>query len=973
MNISSLLSCTISDVLPYLYNSSPTISTVDVVARVAISAAIGTYFIYNHNKTSNNQLNLIQNPRTSIPSSVIERVVNKQLNQQEEERFKKIAQTINEENKSIKDIQNTHSLTNKELLSLAPYLTYGDFTGLESPLLQQMLEKCSCLETLIIKCNNEIKEIALPPSGLLSLKKLECVSCRCLTTLPNMPNLTYLNCSKCNFDELPELPNLTNLECYNCDYLNVLPKLPNLTDLDCSECRYLELLPELPNLIRLQCYDTKLTRLPELPNLIELCCDECKFLTELPKLPNLIQLFCSNSKLTKLPELPNLISLNCSNCNLNKLPELTKLTQLICCNSNLTKLPELTNLTYLNCSNCNLDELPKLPNLIKLFCSNSNLTKLPELTSLTYLDCSKCNSLAGLPSLPNLQSLNCNNCESLDVLQEMTELVNLDCRNCNSLIRLPSLPNLQSLNCNNCESLDVLQVMPELVNLDCSNCKSLTRLPLLPNLQSLNCNNCESLAVLQEMPNLTKLKSNNCKSLVVLPSLPNLQSLNCNNCESLRILQEMPRLVKLSCRNCVSLNVMPSAFPNIQELDCYNCPNLPNELSIMLPNVYVNHSINSINDYGFNVQESDIEKNPFAVLLDLGKNHLLNIHNKKFPDVSYYKGNKESEGIDVGGLKRDLVSRLTSHIFSDIRNDFNYLFKSESIPDLRLDVKENIKKETLVYRSLGHILGCCYKNENNFKIGPSSINPAVYTYLPHMPLEQLIKAEYVNYLSDEMAAQCIQSVLTSYAHIVGIDLKAIDFLCGKVPLDSEIKMTLEVLADDLAELDIEDFSAPANKQELITYLLKQALQDGRLHALNAMALGMRTKIGQDIWSTLNPEDMRKKIEGEITKEALNEKINWTSNPSISVEQKIHMTQFFQTWLAKTTPQMRSDFIRAVTGNNGVGDTHIEINIYDSKDPQRLPTSHTCNFSLDFPVCDNQETFDNKIEVFLSYAKGFTAA
>ncbi|MCX6995220.1 MAG: hypothetical protein NTY13_05340 [Chlamydiae bacterium] len=140
----------------------------------------------------------------------------------------------------------------------------------------------------------------------LNLKKLECINCPLLETLPNLPNCMELYCSFCPLIEvLPDLPTCTWLYCCNCPRLTALPNLPMCTDLDCYRCSLLEALPELPNCTYLDCYSCLLlASLPELPLCVQLDCSGCPLLAVLPELPNCTHLDSSGCSL--LRELPQL-------------------------------------------------------------------------------------------------------------------------------------------------------------------------------------------------------------------------------------------------------------------------------------------------------------------------------------------------------------------------------------------------------------------------------------------------------------------------------------------------------------------------------------------------------------------------------------------------------------------------------------------------------------------------------------------
>ena len=153
----------------------------------------------------------------------------------------------------------------------------------------------------------------------------------------------------------------------NNENLTSLPKFPDSIErVNCKSCKNLTSIPELPRkLIDLFCDDNQITLLPALPKSLHILECNDNLLSVLPALPErLYSLICSNNQITQLPTLPpGLTELVCENNQITRLPTLpASIKQLRCSGNNIVQIDDLSLLRIyveINTDNLNLDSLIK--------------------------------------------------------------------------------------------------------------------------------------------------------------------------------------------------------------------------------------------------------------------------------------------------------------------------------------------------------------------------------------------------------------------------------------------------------------------------------------------------------------------------------------------------------------------------------------------------------------------------------------
>ena len=724
-----------------------------------------------------------------------------------------------------------------------------------------------------------------------------------------------------------------------------LPDFPKCKTLICAGCKELRKLPDLPHCITLDCHDCyRLTQLPDLPVCTSLNCKSCERLTQLPNLPVCTSLNCKScERLTQLPNLPVCTILNCSDTNLTRIPDLPVCTTIECyyCRK-LTQLPDLPVCTTIECYDCyNLTQLPDLPVCTTIECYYcKSLTQLPDLPVCTSLDCSSCYNLTRLPDLPVCTSLNCKSCERLTQLPNLPVCTILNCSDTN-LTRLPDLPVCRKLRCNNCYNLTQLPHLPVCTILDCAFCGNLTQLPHLPVCTILDCAFCGNLTQLPDLPVCTSLDCSRCYNLTQLPDLLVCTALDCSRCENLTQVGNLPLCRELNCEDCPRLPLLPP-LPQCQRLRCGGCTSLQ-ELPEMPPNAQVFSTNTRAGEFTqFIVNQEEFATNPSKILLELG-NFLLN--DGHFPNVYYYLNGKPSEAIDVGGVRRDLISSLSENLFKGKGEGF--LAMEEGLPLFQ-------QGQEKCYHTLGRVLALCYPAHSDFKVG------ALFSKKTYELLASLLMQD-----NDQKEEEWL---LTQHASLVGLPVEEVKGLINlsfkAVQLGSQEKMYLNYFLDPEGAANY-DFSLPEVRSALRNKLAEEAAQDKRLTALILIGGELKKGLGLALDNGLTGKLLMDKIQGVLDANALIQKLDYHQTENVPDAKFAQTKAYLTDWIKRADMDTLRRFVRAVTGNNSLSEQHLKIEVYN-RVSGFIPIAHTCFFSLELTGnCPNQIEFDEKLEILLT--------
>lgn len=602
-------------------------------------------------------------------------------------------------------------------------------------------------------------------------------------------------------------------------------------------------------------------------------------------------------------------------------------------------------------------------NPYKLFVYNDEiLYEIPALPACLELDCQGCTGLTALPALPACQALNCQNCTGLKELPDLPACQWLNCKDCKGLKALPALSALQRLDCRGCMGLIQLPALPACQQLDCTACKALTALPDLPKCTKLVCNSCVKLKTLPVLSKCIRLDCKKCTELTAFPDLPLCQNLDCSGCTRLTAVPALPVCQSLYCQGCTGLIVLP-ALPECIWLDCQDCDALG-----MLPEVPVGCNVISVNDQGFGLSFAtlpvdiiEFKRNPKKFVLLLA-NFLLK--NQPFPSVQYFENGELNEAVDVGGLRRDFVTRILEYIFNckTLLQDASHLSLDDGWPAIVAG-----KNEERCYETLGRLMGICTLSYSQLKTGPC------------------FKEEFYECIGGPSALDSDEWYMWSLLTVKGIQRNLIDKLTAvsagsenSLELDEKEKVYIKTLFNQFTnhQDDVEVLISDLNKLKgLVSKITEAAKEDPRVQAIYFIRKGIKDAIPQewDTVRTMQVKNLQALIEGQLTKEILVEYITWFGEENSIVKTK----EFFKEWMRTLNDEDMKKFVRIVTGLSALCSEKIKINLFppvktdaDGTYFRFIPQAHTCFFRMDvFDNVPNQKEFNTIMQIFLDNGMG----
>jgi len=560
------------------------------------------------------------------------------------------------------------------------------------------------------------------------------------------------------------------------------------------------------------------------------------------------------------------------------------------------------------------------------------------------------NKIQALPPLPLCAHLDCSRCPQLQALPQLPLCARLDCSGCPLLQALPPLPLCAHLVCHRCPLLQALPPLPLCAHLDCSYCPLLQALPALPLCARLVCHMCPQLQALPQLPLCARLDCSGCPLLQALPPLPVCTDLNCSRCPLLAALPPLLACTTLDCSEC----------PLLQGI-----PELPARATIY----------SSLNSARLSIALSKLENNPEGVLDQLKEWFSRNRH---FPNIVFLNPDgSPNVGVDIGGLRRHLVSTLFTHLLS--KNPRREGSTPLSLFSLRGDFPvQRSEEDAARWETVGKLFAFAYRDQlltgihfdpNLFSalfvlLNPTEAPPAEEEALKRWKVDRHLKVFFK--LSD------------SYAF-------AEKALRGE-RLSEEDGERYEFLLKDLQnQLDPEkkgiDLLGATTTKETIGSVILDSIRAGVLSntvpyramidASESIARGMESVPG--LTRASSAQELQESIEGKLNKEIVKESLRIEAFP-----QGVQSPTFLQAWIDRTSDKELVDFVKAVTGSTSLLPGSTKLNItYDSYHENGLPTAQTCFYLLKLPnytgARANQESFNERMNEFLANATGFTMA
>jgi hypothetical protein len=147
------------------------------------------------------------------------------------------------------------------------------------------------------------------------------------------------------------------------------------------------------------------------------------------------------------------------------------------------------------------------------------------------------------------------------------------------------------------------------------------------------------------------------------------------------------------------------------------------------------------------------------------------------------------------------------------------------------------------------------------------------------------------------------------------------------------------------------------------------LEDGRVYAAVSIADGIREYLGEETkWNQFQIEEattLKNRIEGELTKEKLKEKIDFI-NRGASTEDFEKIQEYLMDWIDAADNNSLQKFVKAISANDTLSLARFSVEINGSKVAEFIPETHTCFFKLKLSSkYPNQETFNAKLKLLLT--------
>lgn len=535
------------------------------------------------------------------------------------------------------------------------------------------------------------------------------------------------------------------------------------------------------------------------------------------------------------------------------------------------------------------------------------------------------------------------------------------------LVNTEQVPLEELLRSNLLNKMELLNLAPYLRYLDLTGLYDsedpqfevnlINRCPCVNFLHILN----ESISELPPLPFCKYLNCGYCISLTTLPHLPSCQKLKCIGCSELIRILSLPQCLWLDCRDCILLKALP-ALPRCMWLLSYCCD--LDAMPLLPKGAKIGTDLDRNSPISVDIQQ--LAEDPVSNLIWLGNKYLL--RGRPIPEIKYVNEGELSEGIDLGGLTREFISRLFELLFVKAKDGEEPVLP---LVDGEVCVWPNFPQEyaeenilLTCYQTVGRMLALCYSSQKKrYQLFTGEIfDPTFF---------QLIKLPGIveSFLSED-------TLIASLLILKGLPENLMQLMGENSPRIEEFDQAsltrVSFLLDSERSLGgpPADFTVLENRKNLRNKVLQEAREDGRIRAASIIASSMREGLTSEKRVQLtreSAENLQKNIQGELNADLLKSRLNWTTGSRSVSEDNLQKTKtFLEMWieLNRDNKEQLRKFVRAVTSNNSLGARKIDVVVY-SRGTNNIPSAHTCGLSLeltaDYP---DQDKFNEKMDLFL---------
>ncbi len=465
------------------------------------------------------------------------------------------------------------------------------------------------------------------------------------------------------------------------------------------------------------------------------------------------------------------------------------------------------------------------------------------------------------------------------------------------------------------KDLDELNDLPTtLKKLTFSKCPSLNSLDIskLTNLENLRLIHCKSVTNfnISNLANLKDLELYYCRSITNLniSNLTHLQKLDCILCTFLTSIDasNLPHLEELKFeRNPRLATITSNGLPNCRRIEMTDCPRLrqlpqmPAHAEVFSNNIMIFRS--------FEVDPEDLENEPVKVLINLAD---VALNQKSIPNIVFL----HSEGIDVGGLRRQLVTTLFKNLLQKTNSPLKLSEPEQSLEGVFPLLETYEEQSAKAYKALGRLIALA-----NFG---------------SLPLGRVLRQEF-------------------YYALLNL-LPEIDSIDPTAPLPEPLKrkiynlITLGYASDEEPSEKIPPFCLPII---LAAKGFKEIVEES------------------DLTTLLNPEKFNSfvtRVTGEeITLENFQRFSEYKSDEGNRL--KGYFEQFFEKY--KNNPKMLEDVVELFTSSRALGPEKIKIFVEKKMSKDALPTIATCFQQVELPPYESYELFEEKLLKTLEHTAG----
>lgn len=387
--------------------------------------------------------------------------------------------------------------------------------------------------------------------------------------------------------------------------------------------------------------------------------------------------------------------------------------------------------------------------------------------------------------------------------------------------------------------------------------------------------------------------------------------------------------------------------------------------------------VNKYNPSTFNVDYELLKSQPEQILQYLP----FKIGYGEYPRIQFLDENQQpTEGIDAGGLRRQLQSTLFEQLFNDAARDkklpfFKVLHEQGHslgvLPQVRVG-QDEFTNDKWAYQTIGQLLAYAYKDSLLTGI---HFNNSLFEVLSSLTEKEAITLYYLNIQTwKDLPQSVVVKIFTAMNPTYTWLTKPADQLNEKEKADFDHFMTIR---DD----DFKEVGKWKNIYEAIGYHIvdNKTPYTEILPAIGFVAKGVYSILAGTQWNDLNqlaPAALSEKIQGSslLTSEMIIEQLIWSGPAAATAEQT---KTFLKQWLSQANGDDLKRFLMAVTGLNSLTkEMKLKMRLYAPANNEIIrPQSHTCFFTLDLPTTsDNQEKFNETMQEFLVNAlhgTGFT--